>query len=67
MEEYGSGAGAGSGSIQISYGSGCGSRRTKNIWILRIGIRMRIQILNTGAFSNSGPVFKEILLKIMPK
>jgi hypothetical protein len=67
MEEYRSGAGAGSGSIQISYGSRCGSRRTKNIWILWVGIRMRIRILNTGAISNSGPVFKEILLKKMPK
>ncbi len=45
MEESGSGAGArfGSGSVQINYGSRCGSRRPKNIRILRIWMRLRIR------------------------
>ena len=37
----------GSGSISLTNGSGCGSGRPKNIWILRIRIRMRIWNRNT--------------------
>jgi hypothetical protein len=36
------------GSVQINFGSGFGSRRLKNIRILRIRIRMRMRVLNTG-------------------
>jgi hypothetical protein len=36
------------GSVQINYRSVFGSRRTKHIWILRMRIRMRMQVLNTG-------------------
>ncbi len=38
------GSGFGSGSISLTNGSGCGSGRPKNIWILRIRMRIR----NTG-------------------
>jgi hypothetical protein len=37
----------GSGSVSLTIGSGCGSGRPKNIWILRIGMGIRIR--NTGS------------------
>jgi hypothetical protein len=46
----------GSGSVQINYGSGCGSRRPKNIRILRIWIRRRIR--NTDEFRAKSDVLK---------
>jgi hypothetical protein len=59
IDGYGSGARARPGSVQIRCGSGSGSRRTKNKLILCMN-RDQDEYL-------FGPVFKEMLLKIMPK